>query len=54
MLLDKDTTAFQPAVIDEVDRGGYVARKVVFNVTAESRVLALSWCPRARGRFRRR
>jgi hypothetical protein len=26
MLPDKDTTAFQPAVIDEVDRGSYVAR----------------------------
>jgi hypothetical protein len=26
MLPDKDTTAFQPAVIDEADRGSYVAR----------------------------
>ncbi|MET0531122.1 MAG: hypothetical protein ABW003_22760, partial [Microvirga sp.] len=51
MLPDNDTTAFRPAVIDEVDRGGYMARKVVFNVTAESRVLALVLVPKGQGPF---
>jgi dienelactone hydrolase len=51
MLPGDDKTAFQPAVIDEIDRGAYVARKVVFNVTAESRVLALVLVPKGKGPF---
>lgn len=51
MLPGDDKTAFQPAVIDEIDRGTYVARKVVFNVTAESRVLALVLVPKGKGPF---
>ena len=37
----QDKTAFEPKVLEEIDRGSYVARKVVFNLTAESRVMAL-------------
>ena len=51
MIPDNDRVAFQPAVIDEIDRGSYVARKVAFNVTAESRVLALVLVPKGNGPF---
>lgn len=40
---------FEPEVIAEQDRGSYVARKVVFNVTADSRVLAFMLVPKSRG-----
>jgi dienelactone hydrolase len=42
---------FKPHVIDEVDRGNYVARKVVFNLTADSRVLGLLLVPKGKGPF---
>ena len=38
---------FAPQVIAEQDRGSYVARKVVFNVTGDSRVLALMLVPKS-------
>lgn len=47
----EDKTAFSPKVIEEIDRGTYVARKVAFNVTAESRVLALVLVPKGKGPF---
>lgn len=40
---------FAPEVIAEQDRGSYVARKVVFNVTGDSRVLALMLVPKSAG-----
>ena len=40
---------FAPQVIAEQDRGTYVARKVVFNVTGDSRVLALMLVPKSAG-----
>ena len=40
---------FAPEVIDEVDRGGYLARRVAFNVTDESRILALLLIPKSEG-----
>lgn len=46
-----DNTAFNPQVIDEVDRGTYVARKVVFNLTADSRVMGLLLVPKGKGPF---
>lgn len=51
MLPGEDRTPFEPVVIDEIDRGDYVARKVVFNLTAESRVLALLLAPKGKGPF---
>jgi dienelactone hydrolase len=46
-----DTTPFAPLVIDEIDRGSYVARKIEFNLTAESRVLGLLLLPKGAGPF---
>ncbi|MDB5948309.1 MAG: hydrolase [Massilia sp.] len=46
-----DGTPFEPRVIAEIDRGSYVARKVVFNVTADSRVLGLLLVPKGKGPF---
>ena len=40
---------FAPQIIAEQDRGSYVARKVVFNVTGDSRVLALMLVPKSAG-----
>ncbi|MEQ2010363.1 MAG: dienelactone hydrolase family protein [Limisphaerales bacterium] len=40
---------FEPKVIAEQDRGSYVARKVVFNVTGDSRVLAYLLVPKSAG-----
>jgi dienelactone hydrolase len=38
-------------VIGEEDRGTYVARKIVFNVSGDSRILALMTVPKGRGPF---
>jgi hypothetical protein len=46
-----DSTPFQPQVIAETDRGSYVARQVVFNLSAESRVRALMLVPKGAGPF---
>jgi dienelactone hydrolase len=40
---------FDPVIISEQDRGTYVARKVVFNVTGDSRVLAFMLVPKSPG-----
>ncbi|MFM2483116.1 alpha/beta fold hydrolase [Celerinatantimonas sp. YJH-8] len=42
--------AFEPEVIDVEDRGSYVAEKVAFNVTDESRILGLLLLPKSEGR----
>ncbi len=42
---------FQPQIVAEQDRGHYVARKVAFNLTAESRVLGLTLIPKGLGPF---
>ena len=47
----QDTTPFNPKVIDQIDRGTYLAQKVVFNISAESRVLALLLVPKGKGPF---
>lgn len=46
-----DATPFAMQVIDETDRGSYVARKVVFNITADSRVAGLLLVPKGKGPF---
>lgn len=43
--------ASNPIVIDEEDRGSYVAQKVVFNITADSRVLGYLLIPKGDGPF---
>src|SRR5439155_21749037 len=42
---------FNPVVLAEEDRGSYVARKVVLNLTGDSRVLALMTVPKGQGPF---
>jgi len=42
---------FEPQVIAEQDRGSYVARKIAFNITADSRVLAYMLVPKGKGPF---
>lgn len=51
MLPYMDTTPFKPKIIDRIDRGAYTAQKVVFNISAESRVLALLLTPKGIGPF---
>lgn len=46
-----DKTPFESKVIDQIDRGSYIAKKVVFNISAESRVLALLLVPKGKGPF---
>lgn len=46
-----DKTPFEAQVMGEVDRGSYVARKVVFNLTADSRVMGLLLVPKGKGPF---
>ncbi len=49
LLLPPPVAAFAPVVIAEQDRGSYVARKVVFNLPGDSRVLAYLLAPKAAG-----
>ncbi len=51
MLPYEDKTPFTPKVIGQIDRGTYTAKKVVFNISAESRVLALLLVPKGNGPF---
>jgi dienelactone hydrolase len=46
-----DKTPFDAQVIDEIDRGTYVARKVAFNLSADSRVMGLLLVPKGKGPF---
>ncbi|MES5099812.1 alpha/beta fold hydrolase [Agrobacterium sp. BA1120] len=46
-----DQTQFNPHMIDEVDRGTYVARKVAFNLTQHNRIIALMLVPKGKGPF---
>ncbi|WP_105901114.1 dienelactone hydrolase family protein [Vibrio gangliei] len=47
----QDNTPFNPVVIDAVDRGSYMAKKVVFNISNESRVMAFLLEPKGDGPF---
>lgn len=48
MMTAPPVAPFDPVVIAEEDRGTYVARKIVFNVTGDSRVLALMLIPKSK------
>jgi dienelactone hydrolase len=50
-LQSPDSTAFRDQVLDEDDRGTYFARKVAFNLTADSRVVGLLLVPKGDGPF---
>ncbi|WP_019555501.1 dienelactone hydrolase family protein [Propionispira raffinosivorans] len=45
------TVPFDARVIAEEDRGTYIAQKIAFNITPESRVLALFLIPKGKGPF---
>jgi dienelactone hydrolase len=49
LLTPPPTAPFEPKVIAEQDRGSYVAKKVVFNITGDSRVLAFLLVPKSAG-----
>jgi len=49
LLTPPPAAPFEPNIISEQDRGSYVARKVVFNVTGDSRVLAFLLVPKSAG-----
>ena len=51
LLAPAPPAAFDPEIIAEQDRGSYIARKVVFNVTGDSRVLGLMLVPKGKGPF---
>ena len=51
MRQDPDPTPFDPQILGEQDRGTHLVRKVVFNLTAESRVLGLMGLPKGSGPF---
>ena len=43
--------SFSPVVIGEEDRGSYIAQRVVFNISADSRILAYLLIPKGKGPF---
>jgi dienelactone hydrolase len=49
LLLAPPAVPFAPKILAEQDRGTYVARKVVFNITGDSRVLAFLLVPKSAG-----
>jgi hypothetical protein len=51
LLTPPHSAPFHPLVIAEQDRGSYIAQKIVFNLTAESRVLGYLLVPKGRGPF---
>ncbi len=50
VILFNDDTPFDPVVIAEEKRDGYTAKKVVFNISADSRVLAYLLVPKGKGK----
>jgi dienelactone hydrolase len=51
LLAPPPSAPFYPVILAEQDRGSYVARKVVFNVSADSRVLGYLLVPKSHGHF---
>jgi dienelactone hydrolase len=53
LTLQKKTvgTEFEPEIVSEIDRGSYVAHKIAFNLTGDSRVIALLLIPKGKGPF---
>ena len=49
LLTPPPVAPFEPKIVAEQDRGSYVARKVVFNLTGDSRVLAFMLVPKSAG-----
>ena len=51
LLLPPPPVPFEPVVIAEEDRGSYLARKVVLNISGDSRVLGYLLLPKGEGPF---
>lgn len=51
LLYNPPIVPFNPIVIGEEDRGSYVARRVVLNISADSRILAYLLVPKGEGPF---
>lgn len=51
LLAPPPSSEYDAVTLDEEDRGGYVARKVALNITADSRVLAYMLVPKGDGPF---
>ena len=49
LLTPPPMVSYEAKIISEQDRGSYVARKVVLNITGDSRVLALMLVPKSSG-----
>ena len=49
LLTPPPAVPFDPVVISEQDRGSYFARKIVLNITGDSRVLAFILVPKSKG-----
>ncbi|ATC65811.1 hydrolase [Nibricoccus aquaticus] len=46
-----DAGAWEPVIVGEEDRGNYVVRKIIFNLTGDSHVLAYMTVPKGKGPF---
>src|SRR5690554_2538167 len=51
LLYNPPAVAFNPVVIGEEDRGSYIAKRVVLNISADSRVLSYLLVPKGEGPF---
>lgn len=51
LLYDPPTVPFNPVVIGEEDRGTYVAKRIVLDISADSRVLSYLLVPKGKGPF---
>lgn len=51
MIWDPSQAPFDMVVLEEEKRGSYTAKKVVFNISAESRVMAYLLVPKGKGPF---
>ncbi|MDM4767299.1 alpha/beta hydrolase family protein [Pelomonas sp. SE-A7] len=51
MLPAEDATPFEPRVVDEIDRGSYVAHRIELSVSKYARITALMLVPKGAGPF---
>lgn len=51
LLYSVPSVPFDPVIIDEEDRGSYVAQKIILSITADSRILAYKLIPKGKGPF---
>jgi dienelactone hydrolase len=49
LLTPPPSIPFNPIIISEQDRGSYLARKIIFNITGDSRIIAFMLVPKSPG-----